>query len=85
MKTIALVLTLLGILGIVAAQIPLKPPPYYGAPSTPKKKKPRALRPRGAGAHMVKAHMFHTFSSGKSETAGAEQSEEKPEETLFLS
>ncbi|KAK1982544.1 hypothetical protein LZ30DRAFT_41028 [Colletotrichum cereale] len=38
MKHAALVLALLGILGVVAAQIPLTPPAYYGAPSTSKKK-----------------------------------------------
>ncbi|KAJ0160851.1 hypothetical protein CTA2_7205 [Colletotrichum tanaceti] len=55
MKYLTLLLAVLSILGLVAAQIPIKPPAYYGAPSTPKKKtlKRRDIGPRAGRPHVV--------------------------------
>ncbi|WQF83153.1 hypothetical protein CDEST_08167 [Colletotrichum destructivum] len=55
MKYFTLLLAVLSILGLVAAQIPIKPPAYYGAPSTPKKKtlKRRDIGPRTGRPHVV--------------------------------
>ncbi|OHX00675.1 hypothetical protein CSPAE12_00706 [Colletotrichum incanum] len=75
MKYIALVLTLFGILGVVAAQVslPIKPPAYYGAPSTPKKK---ILRRRDSLSHIGKPHAFNVASVESLESAGAKSAEE---------
>ncbi|KAK2048621.1 hypothetical protein LZ31DRAFT_591316 [Colletotrichum somersetense] len=62
MKNSVLVLAILFMFGVVAAQLPLKPPAYYGAP------KKRALIKRGAPApHMVKAHIATVASVKKPE------------------
>ncbi|TQN72301.1 hypothetical protein CSHISOI_03172 [Colletotrichum shisoi] len=55
MKYLTLLLAVLSILGLVAAQIPIKPPAYFGAPSTPKKKtlKRRDIGPRTGRPHVV--------------------------------
>ncbi|GJC82830.1 hypothetical protein ColLi_05668 [Colletotrichum liriopes] len=70
MKYIALVLTVFGILGVVAAQIslPIQPPAYYGAPSTPKK---HMLRRRDTRPYTRKPHAFNVANVEKPEPAGA--------------
>ncbi|GKT42408.1 uncharacterized protein ColSpa_02589 [Colletotrichum spaethianum] len=70
MKYVALILAMFGILAISAAQIslPIKPPAYYGAPSTPKK---AMLRRRDTGPHMRKSHAINVVSAENPKPAGA--------------
>ncbi|KAK1573817.1 uncharacterized protein LY79DRAFT_673370 [Colletotrichum navitas] len=80
MKHSVLVLALLFVLGITAAQVPLKPPAYYGAPSTPKKKR-MVSRRSGTGPHIARAHTVKAASIKKPEIAAAKKSDKQSEGT----
>ncbi|EFQ26661.1 uncharacterized protein GLRG_02481 [Colletotrichum graminicola M1.001] len=80
MKHSVLVLALLFVLGITAAQLPLKPPAYYGAP----KKKRMVSRRSGTGPHIARAHTVRAVSVEKPKIADAKKSGKQSEETLVL-